>query len=137
MAIQSDWLVPNTVILTRYSGAPTEEEILNNSDETIALIDSSDAPFVHVIVDSAEVTKSPPLSVTVKTAKASPRHQRAGWILTVGGQNALVQFATSIARQLLQVRTQNFDTIDDAIAYLKTVDETIDWSQIRTELIRS
>lgn len=137
MPIRSDWLVPNTVILTRYWGESSEEEMIGNSHDTIAMIDSCDTPFVHIIVDSTAVTAVPPLPVTIRTAKASPRHERAGWLLTIGGQNTVVKFAMSVARQLLQVRTQNFDTLEDAIAFLKTMDETIDWSQARAELLTS
>ncbi|MCA9908540.1 MAG: hypothetical protein KC519_07820 [Anaerolineae bacterium] len=137
MTVQIDWLVPNTVILIRHSGAMTEEEIVKNSDDTIAMINSSDAKIIHVIIDSTAVTTSPPLPAAVRVAKAAPKHEREGWIITVGGQNPVVKFVMSVSRSLLKVRTQNYETLMEAIAFLKTMDETLDWSQARMELISS
>ena len=132
MPIKNDWLVPNAVIFSHYSGATTEDELIDSTKSVNAMIDSSDSPFVHIIVDSTAVTTSPPLPVTIKVAKSSPSHERAGWLLTVGGQNTVVKFAMSVARQLLKARTQNFETLPEAVAFLKSMDETIDWSQART-----
>ncbi len=137
MPIQSNWYVPKAVVFSRFSGAPTEDEIIQNGYNIIDLIETCDTPLIHIIVDTTAVTASPPLPATIRAAKSSPKHERAGWLVTIGEQNPIIKFASSVSRQLLQVRTQNFDTLEEAIAFLKSVDETIDWSQARAELLTS
>ncbi|MCA9908539.1 MAG: hypothetical protein KC519_07815 [Anaerolineae bacterium] len=137
MPYQNEWLVPNAVILTRFLGETTKEEMIASGNRTVAMIDSCDTQWVHIIVDSSAATSSPSLPATISTARATPVHARAGWVCTVGGQNGIVKLAMGVARELMNLRAQSFNSIDEAIVYLKRVDETIDWSQARMELVSS
>ncbi|MCL4248802.1 MAG: hypothetical protein KJ065_11715 [Anaerolineae bacterium] len=135
MPFQTEWLVPNAVIMTRFFGEATKEDMITSGNRSVAMIDSCDAQWVHIIVDSTAATTSPSLPATISTARSTPIHERAGWVLTVGGQNVIVKLAMGVARELMHLRTQSFDTVDEAIAFLKSADEAIDWSQARTELL--
>lgn len=135
MPFQTEWLVPNAVILTRFSGEASKDDMITSGNRSVAMIDSCDAQWVHIIVDSTAATTSPSLPTTISTARSTPIHERSGWVLTVGGQNAIVKLAMGVARELMHLRTHSFDTVEDAIGFLKSVDDTIDWSQARTELL--
>ena len=52
-----------------------------------------------------------------------------GWSLTVGEKSPMVKFVSNLTRQLLRMRTHTFDTMEEAVAFLREVDSSIDWSK--------
>jgi hypothetical protein len=93
------------------------------------LSDQSPRSLVHVVADSSNVTKNLNIKDVMKTLGNVKPHPKAGWNITVGETDKLIKFTTDVARQILRLRTCSFDTLEQAIAFLKDIDPSIDWQQ--------
>ncbi|MBE0690607.1 MAG: hypothetical protein IH587_10855 [Anaerolineae bacterium] len=137
MPVTTNWYVPNAVIYTRFSGEPTEDDIVSNSHAINVMVAESDRPRVHVLTDFTAVTTATPLAVILRASKFTRPHERIGWVITIGEQDPVIKLMAKIARQLVHLKTRGVDTVEDAIDILKSLDDTIDWSQARGEVLTS
>ena len=137
MPFESHWYVPRAVIYSRFTGATTEEDIVRHAQTLDALIAESDRPQVHVLVDSSAVTKPLPFTATIRAVRVTPSNERAGWVVTVGEQDPMIKFISDMARQIMKLRTRNFKTRDEALDFLKDIDDTVDWSQAHGDVLTS
>ncbi|MCC6612803.1 MAG: hypothetical protein IT320_04945 [Anaerolineae bacterium] len=137
MPFTSQWYVPEAVIYSRFSGQVSEEDVIRHGVALNELMRTSSRAAVHVLVDSSDVTKPLSFVATIKAARATPQDERIGWVVTVGEQDPMLKFISDATRQLLQLRSRNFRTRDEALDFLKSIDDTIDWSQAQGDVLSS
>ena len=123
------WYIKNEVLFAQCGVSLSVEEAHNLLMDVNANTAQSNHPAVHAIFDLSKIEKPLGLLETAQALRGATAHPRVGWMVTVGEQDKLVKFSSTVARQLLRARQRSFLTIEEAIAFLKDIDSTIDWSQ--------
>ena len=129
MAVKTRWYIQGAVIYVKFWGETTVDDMRQFIQDAYELSDQSDRSLVHVIADSSRVTKGVNIKDVMKTLSNVKPHPKAGWNITIGEKDKLIRFTTDVARQLLRVRTRSFNTIDEAVTFLKDIDPSIDWDK--------
>jgi hypothetical protein len=132
-----EWLIENEVILKRYQGVITAEELVQSLLAANDQIASSPRHLVHMITDVGDVTQGLPVAESVKTIRSVTIHPRAGWSITLREKSMLIRMSIALARSLLKARARTFETLDEAIAHLRHVDRQLTWSKLNKELVAS
>jgi hypothetical protein len=116
--------VENRVIYVRSYGVVSVAEIQTASLQTGQMMNSG-IKFVHMIADSTEVAKLTfNLTDLVKGLRGLPTSPNLGWSLNVS-PNMLYRFMASIIAQIVNSRQRVFNTLNEAIVFLQSVDETL------------
>jgi hypothetical protein len=129
MPYAMDWYIPGAIVLSEYSGAVTKDEIRESTLELIKLLASTERPLVHTVTDISEVTEALPLTQVIGAIRETNFKPANGWHITVGEKSPMVKFVSNLSRQLLRMRTRTFDTMEEALAFLRETDSSIDWSK--------
>ena len=128
MSFQVEWLVKQQIILARDSGEITVDLLAMQDVQIIELLaESRQNNLTHVIVDLRAVTKFPTNIGEINQYANTRKQANLGWILVVN-DNRLIRFVANVVTQLTKTRFRNFDSMEEAIDFLKTQDSTIDWS---------
>lgn len=124
------WIIENRVMLIRHFGIVTMPDLSGSLKETFEMRDAANSvlgengPLVHTITDATEADyQNPSLSESQRMTKAL-RQQRVGWSIFVT-PNRLNGFLAGIGHQMAGVRYRSFDSIEKAIDFLKTNDDTL------------
>ena len=131
------WYIEGEVIYVQYSGVASVEEMRNVMMETNVYLAQGNRPLVHILVDATHVTKASTLVEIAQAMKGFKPDPHMGWVITVGEQDKLVKFVNSIARQIWRARQRSFDTMDEAIDFLREVDDELDWSKAEASILTS
>ncbi|MCA9895875.1 MAG: hypothetical protein KC615_22980 [Anaerolineae bacterium] len=134
MPYSLDWFIPNQVIYCHYADAPTEEEIRLSIRTIIQMMDSSDSPYIHVITDTGDITKPLPPKKTLEISKEEGTHERTGWNLIIRERSALVKMGVAFGSILIKSQMRSFKTLEDAEAFLKSVDGLLNWDQVNSSV---
>jgi hypothetical protein len=81
-------------------------------------------PLVHVLVDTTQTTRMPTNIGQLRKIIHTNTDARIGWIVTVT-PNPLFRFLSSVVVQLVGQRMRQFQTLREAINFLREVDETL------------
>src|SRR5262249_36224454 len=98
------------------------------------MMDESDRPLVHVLIDVSGVTKSIGLKEMAIVMTGREPHPRGGWTILIGQKDAMMKFASNVGRQLLKLRQRNFEAVQEALDSLHDIDASLDWSQANDSL---
>jgi hypothetical protein len=129
MPYSMEWYIPGAIIFSNYSGYVTREEMRQSMIELTELMATTDRQIVHTISEVSEVTEALPLKQVMDVMREANYKPSNGWAITVGEKKPMVKFVSNLARQLLRMRTRTFDTMEEALAFLREVDSSIDWSK--------
>ncbi len=136
MPHETRWYIENEIIFVRYSGVMSKEELRGAMLELKDLIESSPRPLVHVINDSADVTVPVSIKDSVQLVREVGSHERIGWTLTVREKSLVLKMGTAFGTSIFKMRFRAFDTLEQALAHLRTVDSTIHWEQAKSEVVK-
>lgn len=135
MTYKLTWMVDKRIIYFRTSGVVTIDEIKEANRQIMVMIDEG-IQFVHLLTDSTDVDKIVfSLSDLVSAFRGILYVPNLGWSIYVSPK-ALERFFANVTTQLSQSRHREFGTLDQAIAFLQSVDETlpeIDLSQVKAD----
>lgn len=129
MAVEVKWLVPDHVMLTHVYGTLIEADINTIFEDGFKLIESSTHQPIHAII-KADLDTAPSLSTLSKMGRQRSTHPRSGWSVIVMPTNPVVRFGADLMSQLIKVRYRRVDTMEDALKFLKDLDDSIDWSKL-------
>jgi len=116
--------VENRVIYVRSYGVVSVAEIQTASAQAGQMMDSG-IKHVHMIADSIDVEKVTfNLTDLVKGLRGLPTSSNLGWSLNVS-PNVMYRFMASIISQIVNSRQRVFNTLEEAITFLQSVDETL------------
>ncbi len=129
---RAEWYIPNQVLYVVAWGEMSKEILTDYLKLISRLIDSTDDshPLVHVISDFSRIRKQLGLIDTAQVMKSIKPNPKTGWTITIGETSAIAKMVSDIARQMVKVRQRSFDTVEEAIAFLHEVDESLDWSKV-------
>jgi hypothetical protein len=125
MDYEIGWLVENRVIHVTLGNVITVDMANALSDNIIAYIEISDAPYVHLIIDDKNLRTIPKqIDALMKGAKVL-WHSRLGWFILYGSDNKVFKFIAQMFSRMLKLRHRRFQTREEAFAFLQTVDTTL------------
>lgn len=126
MAWQVQWYIPLRVILWIYQGPLTVEDVHAATADSRHFVLAGEAP-VHVIIDFSDVTDMQLDVHDVATTPVDDFHYKIGWIAYVDSDDnmALRHLVDTIAN-IRGNRYRWFQNRDDAFAFLKQIDMTIE-----------
>lgn len=103
MALETSWFIPEKIILLRATGDLSTDDIIQSTEEGVALIESCSTPNVHVLFDTEELVSFTrdvfALSNAVQKLMGHPRY---GWFVMFGRNDPIVRFITSIVTQVFK-----------------------------------
>ncbi len=133
MAYQMKWYVDQQVILARYWGDQTEEDVLTSLNQAAEMISGSPHSLVHIVNDVSEMEKPIPFLKMLNIVRKQELPAQMGWLMTVGERNAIVKFVTGGVSSVAGMRVRSMDTFEEAIDFLKLVDPSIKWDSIEQD----
>ncbi len=103
MALETSWFIPEKIILLRATGDLSTDDIIQSTEEGVALIESCSTPNVHVLFDTEDLVSFTrdvfALSNAVQKLMGHPRY---GWFVMFGRNDPIVRFITSIVTQVFK-----------------------------------
>lgn len=124
MPYKISWLVEKRVLYTEFEGVITSEELGNFITDMTSMMEEG-TPLVHHISNSLQLERVTfSLAGARSMAGAFKLTKMLGWQIDIN-QNQLNRMFADILSQFARVRSRTVLTYDDAIAFLKENDETL------------
>lgn len=133
MPYEMKWYVENRVIYAHVWGNTTIDEMRDFGALMLSLVEAGTPP-IYYIFDGTDIQKMPMNFSQSKDALRFARHEAMGGIIGIGRSNPLVQTLSMVLTRLFRVNYRQLPTFQDAIAFLKDHDQTIDWSQVNDDI---
>lgn len=131
-----EWLVENKVIIGKPEGDPSPDDLQKASDTYRTLLDASDAPLVHVLVDESKLDTLP-VSMKVLTDNLDfLKHPRLGWFILFGNNDPMKKFVSATLSGMTKIRNRRFATFEESIEFLTKVDSTLPSTEEIMNLIK-
>lgn len=124
------WLVPDRVMLSIHYGVMDRDDMQNYITESMGMRDEVNArtgfggALVHTITDARFLDKTEAQLKDVQGMLRSLRAQKVGWSVYVS-PSAINRFLVSVAHQFVGVRHYICPTLEDAITFLTTNDDSL------------
>jgi hypothetical protein len=129
-------LIPGRVSLTYGQGVIDTDEGNEACANMLNFMSAApNVPLYHHIIHLLAVERVP-ISFSGLLPPATRElmsHPRTGWLLIISTNKAFV-FITDAMLQMAKIRHRHFPTLEAAIAFLKEVDSTLDWSQMTEDI---
>ncbi|MCI0709192.1 MAG: hypothetical protein L0154_03430 [Chloroflexi bacterium] len=124
MPFNATWAIDDHIILVQMYGVPTDKEIGQIDAHILTSLDKANGCCLHVIVDFSDVDEFPINLTHALKIFTHSRHSHAGWTILVGAPTGPTLLANAIS-QLPRSRLIAKVTVDEAVRYLRSVDENI------------
>ena len=123
------WYVERQVVFVRYTGQFTAEEFQDYL-QTVErdYLDQGEGPLVHILVDISQAASTPTLK-QLAAGIGRDLHPKSGWMIVIGVANPAARWIGEFVSTLFRFRYRSFSTLSDALAFLKDMDQTIDWAK--------
>lgn len=125
MGIDIQWFVYGRIIRANISGDITIEDLENGSNTTIALIEESDAPLVHIVTDETDMGSLPTSLKLYSDAVEFMGHDRMGWLLMYPSTNSMSKFLSSTVAGIAKARYRRFESLEESLRFLVSIDTTL------------
>lgn len=125
MGFDIEWFVHGRIIKANISGDIAIEDLKNGSDIALKMFEESDAPLVHVITNETDVGSLPVSLQLFSEAVEFMRHPRMGWMLMYPTANQLSKFLSGMVAGIAKVRYRRFESIEESLQFLVSVDTTL------------
>ncbi|MDZ4767546.1 MAG: hypothetical protein SGJ24_00320 [Chloroflexota bacterium] len=138
MSYEVKWAVENAVIVGVLWGDSTIDEVSALFKETYDLVESSLLARVQVIIDARQLAlkQIPAVNKFVPSARKWKVHARAGWSALVRHSNPILNFLSDVMMQATGLRVRTVKTLTEAVTFLQSVDDQIDWSQLPADFYK-
>ena len=135
MSYSIEWYIENEIIYVHYSGTTTVDDMRNAMTTTKSMIDESPRQLVHVISDVGDVIETLAPKDALKVAREVGTHPRAGWSIVLREQSVVMKIGIMFGSTVLQMRNRAFDTMEETVAFLKTMDTTLNWDHVNQSVL--
>ena len=122
MTFQFDWYLQDRILLVKSPASYSQDDIDQLDSQLLHVLDHSEANLIHVIYDESEAVSTP--NVNAWNGMQAPKHPQYGWVIDVG-MNAQVGFVYTLISKIFRIRHRKFDTVNEAVKFLQTVDATL------------
>lgn len=130
MPYSVNWLIENEIIFVRYSGVMTTEDLRACLLESQRYVESSPRALVHVINDVGDVVEQVSMKDSMTVIREVGNHPRAGWAFSIREKSKMIKMSSGLGASVFKIRYRAFDTLDEALEYLKGFDSAISWDQL-------
>jgi hypothetical protein len=121
MPIEATWHEPNAILLVRYLGDISAEELEKGLEEAVRLYLEPASQPIHIIADQREVKRYPNLRLeNIKNLKAFMNHPKLGWTVFIG-TNPLLSFWLKIFIKIFSFKSQTLTSLKDADTFLQEI----------------
>ncbi len=126
MSFRLSWAVEHRIILCQYIGHITLETVNEAARKAVPMVENGQQP-IHFIMDVQEMSGLH-YGVQEGASRQFPFDIHSiGWIVYVGSrENAFYQFMATALAQYHGLRMRWFETMQEALAFLKDVDFSLD-----------
>ncbi len=126
MTVRVKWLIPGALIFEKVEGTVKLEEADEFATQETTLINQSDRPLVHSMVDLSNLTTLP-TNIKQIAQRVTPafKHPHMGWLIAYGHDNKLIKYVIAIVTGIFKVRYRLFDTVEEAIEFLMSQDQDL------------
>jgi hypothetical protein len=117
MPYELKWIIPNRLIVQRYYGAVTIDELNRSEVDLKTLVDTEGIAPVYLLVDVRDVQFN---LLTIKQMSDNaklPRSLKLG-ISAVVTTSALIRFASSLIGQVIHAEVRLYNDYNEALDYL-------------------
>jgi hypothetical protein len=123
MSIHVQWYCSGLVLYAQFGRSITVED-LNTFTATIQqMVDSSDAPLVHLVADLSSLENHPALRDIMKHFKLPAR---IGWSLILGmAGSTMMRFIAQVVASAFRLRYRQVQSLDEALDFLQKMDSTL------------
>lgn len=134
MPVQMGWLMENRVMVLRFEGVISDEDIDMMDEFVTRSYDNSPQPTVHLIADTRAITVQSSLKKTLRMKCV--RHARRGWTITIGAlHNTTSRFIVGAITSMFQIRHRDQEGLEEALEALQRVDPSLPKLQLPELLI--
>lgn len=130
MAYSVDWYIKDEILYARFSGKVTAQDMREGLLKEKVMMDSSPRIQIHVITDVGDVVEPLAFKDAIGVVRDVGDHPRVGWNLTIREKSVIGKMGASLGASIFKLRFRSFDTLDQAIAHLKFVDEGLSWAKV-------
>ena len=130
MAYSVDWYIKDEILYARFSGKVTAQDMREGLLKEKVMMDSSPRIQIHVITDVGDVVEPLAFKDAIGVVREVGDHPRVGWNLTIREKSLIVKMGAGLGASIFKLRFRSFDTLDQAIAHLKFVDEGLSWAKV-------
>ena len=124
MPVEVSWLVENRVVYTRSFGVLSISQVHEAAAQSTGMMNTGIKP-VHLITNATDIERFTfNLPDIAKSFRGFPASPNMGWTLTVS-PHAMHRFFASIVVQMGSSRQRVFNTLEEAMAFLQSIDETL------------
>lgn len=120
MPVEVRWYVQNHVLLARYYGNVTPDDIVNQYTVGFEMCESVDTVLVHLIADISEVQSFPKTVMDYK-GRFGEKAKNAGWVILVG-ENRMIRFLSTVVTNLMKLRFSYVNTLGEALEFISARD---------------
>jgi hypothetical protein len=114
------WLVPDRVLLIRFYGHFSSDNLEKLNDAMTHYLNEGDAP-VHVITDNTRLEGFPTNINQLRQSLIVLRDERWGWMIAVG-INAIVRFLLVVLSATFNLQAKALNTVDDGKKFLNGIE---------------
>lgn len=124
-----EWYVEDQVLFVKHWGPTRADEVRLQMEMMNHQLDLSSAQSIHVIIDLSSVTRALSVKEFPKAFGSYKTHPKYRWTMMVGQKDPLVRFASTVATNLFRAPLRTFDTNEQAVEFLRSIDPEIDWTK--------
>ena len=135
MPYSIDWYIEEEIIYTRYFGVVTADELRQSLLDGRSLIENSPRPHVHTLTDVGDVTQPVSPTESLRVIREVGSHERSGWNIILREQSILIKMGVAFGTSVLKSRNKAFDTLEEADAFLKEYDPTLNWERADRSIV--
>lgn len=123
MTVKISWYLEDRIIYSDYSGDVTIDDIFNGTQQ-VKILAYEGTPLVHNIANMLKVDSFPKNLRQIINSIEQLDNNILGWTLIIN-HNKLLRFIVSAVSQLAKARFRIFETEDEALKFLYTVDMSL------------
>ncbi|MDZ4769663.1 MAG: hypothetical protein SGJ24_11085 [Chloroflexota bacterium] len=124
------WLIPDRLMLSIHYGVVSSDDMMAYIDESMAMRDAANdkngvgGALVHTLTDARAMTRVEIKLKDMQGVLRALRGQKVGWSVYVN-PSAVDRFVVSVSHQMVGVRHYICATMEEALTFLTTNDETL------------
>jgi hypothetical protein len=130
MPYEISWIRQERVFCIRFSGTITLEEFEAASRAGLGIFLDSAADRVHELIDCTKISRFPTNLTRIYAIFSAKDWQegrrKVGWVVFFGINSPVMRFVASAVCRMMVIRFRIVATQEDALAFLKEQDETLD-----------
>jgi hypothetical protein len=123
MSYQTSWLIQDKVVIEKFWGDFSDNDVQSWEQEMITLLEQSPASKVHFLLELAEVRDMPSIgSIRQMTVT---HHPKLGWVVIHGLRHRYVRALLLFTLLLFNLHYKIVEDEDEALEFLQTLDASL------------